>query len=132
MADLALVDELLERRGGLRERRVLIGPVDLVEVDVVHPQRLQALLAAAPQPGRARVAHEAALVVDPLPALGRDHDRIASIASLSSTPPQSPLSCQVPYAIGDTSKPLLPRVTVSMCAPILLVADPMIRTPARL
>ena len=39
---LPVVDELLERSGGLRERDLRVGPVHLVEVDVVDFERAQA------------------------------------------------------------------------------------------
>lgn len=42
--DLALLDELLERTRRFGERDVRVGPVDLVEVDVVELERAQALL----------------------------------------------------------------------------------------
>jgi hypothetical protein len=48
--DLALLDELLERARRFRERDIRIGPVDLVEVDVVELERAQALLHPLAQP----------------------------------------------------------------------------------
>ena len=53
MADLALVDELLQRAGGLREGDLGVGPVHLVDVDVVDLERLEAALDAVAKPVRA-------------------------------------------------------------------------------
>jgi hypothetical protein len=39
---------------------------------------------------------------------------IASTAARSSTEPQSPPNCQVPYAIGVTSRRVAPSFTVCM------------------
>jgi hypothetical protein len=126
--------------------------VDLVQVDVVHAERAQAVVHSLAQPGRARVAHELS-VGHPQTVLGRDHEVVAPLRELvaqgaaeqalggsetvglrrvedvdsqlagatdrldclaSSNAPQSPPSCQAPNAIGVTSSPVLPRITVRM------------------
>src|SRR5262249_60848890 len=52
----------------LTDRRGRVGPVHLVQVDVVGAQRLRAGLDALPQPGRAGVADQP-VAVHPQPAL---------------------------------------------------------------
>ena len=47
MRDLARLDELLQGREGLLQRGAHVGPVQVVEVDAVDPQALQALVAGA-------------------------------------------------------------------------------------
>ena len=150
VADLAFVHQLLERTRGLRERDLRVGPVHLVEVDVVDAERLEARVdVRCAKPGGAGVADEP-VVGHPQAALGRDHHlvaamveviakrppehslggaeavalrgveevhpssrawRIAAIASSSSNSPHSPPSCQVPKAIGETSRSVIPSRT---------------------
>ena len=43
-ADLAVADQVVERAHGLLERRVPVGPVDHVHVDVVGAEALEALV----------------------------------------------------------------------------------------
>ena len=73
MTDQAGVHELLECTGGLGVGDLGVGPVHLVEVDVLDPQRLEARLDAAAKPTWARVAHQT-LVAHPQAALGGDDD----------------------------------------------------------
>ena len=58
MTDLALLDEVLERPGGLLSGCVLIGPVDLVQADVVSTQVPKARFDTLPQPRAARISEE--------------------------------------------------------------------------
>jgi len=81
MADLAFVDELLERTRGLRERDVRVRPMNLVEVDVLHAERAEALLDAGAQPCGARVAHHP-VRRHAQAALGRQHDVVAATIEL--------------------------------------------------
>ena len=77
VARLALGDELLERGGRLLEWGVRVGPVDLVEIDVVGAELPEALLDSLPQPIGARVAPKISSV-HPQAALGCDDDRLAA------------------------------------------------------
>lgn len=76
VANLAFVDELVERRGGFGERNVRVGPVHLIEIDVVDSERAQAVVDALAKPLAARIAGET-VVGHPQSALRRDHDRFA-------------------------------------------------------
>jgi len=77
VADLALSHHLVERAGGVLERRVGIGPVHLVEVDVVGAEVAQGRLDAPAQRLRARVALQA-VVGQQEAALGGDHHLVAA------------------------------------------------------
>ena len=77
--DLARLEQLPEDQGGLLERHLGIGPVDLVEVDAVGLQAPQRLLHLLAHPLRRGVPeHPAALPVEP--DLGRDHRALAAAA----------------------------------------------------
>src|SRR5690606_8022528 len=75
VADLALVDQFLQRRGRLLGRGLLVGPVHLVQVDVVDPEVTQALLDAAAQVLARGLAGPVAARVDA--ALRGDDDAVA-------------------------------------------------------
>ena len=71
MADLSLLDQFFQHLGRLLGRGVQIGPVDLVEVDVVGFEVVQAGLDSLAQPLPAGVADQA-VAVHAQPALGSD------------------------------------------------------------
>ena len=79
VADLALPDEVVVRREGLLQRRVRVGVVGVVEVDVVGLQAAQARLDLTDD-----VAARQAAVVDVGPddpvGLGGDHHLVAAAA----------------------------------------------------
>ena len=77
VADLALLDHLLERPRRLLLRDVRVGPVDLVDVDRVDAEVAQALLDAPAQEGRGGVA-----LRRPDAALGGDDHAVAVAAQL--------------------------------------------------
>ena len=81
VADLALVDERAQRLGGLGERRRRIGPVHLVEVDVLDAEILEALLHTAPHEARAGVTVQLA-ALHAQAALGGDDQLGAARAQL--------------------------------------------------
>jgi hypothetical protein len=81
VAELALVDELLERSSGIGERDVRVGPVHLIEVDVVNAERLQALVDSTAKPSGARVANEP-MLGHPQAALGSDHDLVTAVVEI--------------------------------------------------
>jgi hypothetical protein len=61
VADLAFGDELPQRARRLGGRNLRVGPVHLVQVDVVDTQRSQAGVHALAQPLRAGVADQAGI-----------------------------------------------------------------------
>ena len=71
VADLALPHQILQRARGLLGGCVLVGPVDLVQVDVVRTEVPQARFDALPQPPAARISEEPASL-QPKAALGGD------------------------------------------------------------
>jgi hypothetical protein len=78
VADLAFVDQSLERPRGLGKRDLRVRPVHLEEVDVVDAERLETLVESLAKPVRAGVADEA-VVGHPQAALGRDHHLVAAV-----------------------------------------------------
>ena len=86
VADLAFVHELLKRRGGLGKGHLRVGPVHLVDVDVVDFERAQAVLDSAAKPGGTGIADET-LVGHPQAALGRDHDLLAPVVEVVAQRP---------------------------------------------
>lgn len=88
MADLARVDQFLEGAGGLRERDLQVGPVHLVDVDVLDVQRLQAFVDPTAKPVRTGVAHQA-VGGHPQAALGRDHNLVSpAVEVVAKRPPE--------------------------------------------
>jgi hypothetical protein len=88
--DLSLLDELVECRGRLGEGDVGVGPVHLVDVDVIDPERTQAVLDAGAKKVGARVANQA-VVGHPQAALGRDHDLVAALVQIVAQGPAEQL-----------------------------------------
>src|SRR5712692_3291903 len=76
VANLARGHYVGEGFGGVREGRLRVRPVDLIEVDVVGAEGLQALVHAASHPVGAGIAFDAASWSRPQPALGRDDDLV--------------------------------------------------------
>jgi len=81
VADLARLHQLLERAGGLLERCRAVGPVDLVEVDVVGAEMVEARVDSLAEPLGARVADDA-VALRPQAALRGEHDLVAPGAQL--------------------------------------------------
>lgn len=81
MADLALVYEMLKGARGLGERDLRVGPMHLVDVDVIDAEGLQALIDSTAKPIGAGVAHEP-LLSHPQTALGRDHHLVPAIVEI--------------------------------------------------
>ena len=78
VADLALVHEVAQRAERLVDVGVLVGPVDLVEVDVVGAQPPQAVLALLEDPAAGPAVHVRVLAHRPH-ELGREHDAVAPV-----------------------------------------------------
>jgi len=68
-----LPHHVLEGAGGLLGWRVLVGPVDLVQVDVVRTEVPQARFDARPQPPVARVSEEPASLHTKAALRGHEH-----------------------------------------------------------
>jgi hypothetical protein len=81
VADLAGLDELGQRLAGVGERGLVVRPMDLVEIDVVDAQGLQALVDALAQPGGGGVAQEVVALLAQA-ALGGDDQFVAVCAQL--------------------------------------------------
>jgi hypothetical protein len=79
VADLALADEVAERRERLLDVGVRMRPVDLVEVDPVGPQPAQRVLDRADDPS-ARRALPVGIVAHRAVELGREDDVVAAPA----------------------------------------------------
>jgi len=75
VADLAFGDELPQGARRLGDRNLRVGPVHLVQVDVVDAQRCQAGVHALAQPLRARVADQAG-IGHAQGALGSEHELV--------------------------------------------------------
>src|SRR5207244_2336492 len=73
VADLALPHQVLQRAGGLLGGSVLVGPVDLVQVDVVRTEVPQARFDALAQPAAARVSEKPAILRPQAALRGDDH-----------------------------------------------------------
>lgn len=80
--DLALRDQLFQSSCDLREGRVRVGPVNLVQVYVVGTELAQAVLDALAQPAGAGVAHEPLALVHPETALGSQCHTLAALVQL--------------------------------------------------
>src|SRR5947209_14946861 len=92
VADLSLLDERIQRLRRLRERSRRIWPVNLVEVDVVDTESIQALLDSVPQPRGRGIAHQSPPLVDAQAALRRDHHLLTPCGKVvSQGPAQQPL-----------------------------------------
>src|SRR5438094_10375482 len=87
--------------GGRLEWNPRIRPVDLIQVDVVGAERIEALLDAAADPRRARVALHA-VGGRPERALGGDDHSLARHAFKRGG--QQPFGCAEPVALGGTEQ----------------------------
>ena len=70
----------------LGEGDLRVGPVHLVDVDVVDFERSQAVLDSAAKPGATGIADEP-LLGHPQATLGRDHDLVATVVKVVSQRP---------------------------------------------
>ena len=90
--DLALAHEFAEGATGFFEWSLGVGPVQLVEIDVVGAEVAQARLHALPQPGRARIPdegvslHAQPALVATITSSRRTRSHSASPSSRSDTP----------------------------------------------
>ena len=76
----------------------------LVDVDVVDPERAQAVLDSGAQEGWARVANQA-VVGHPQAALGRDHDLVAALVEIvAQRPAEQLLGGAEPIALGGVEE----------------------------
>jgi len=73
VANLALPHQVLHRAGGFLGRSVLVGPVDLVQVDVVRIEVPQARFDALAQPAAARIPEKAATLHPEAALRGDEH-----------------------------------------------------------
>ena len=101
IADLALVDQPVERVQGLVERRHGVGRVVEIEVDVVAAQPFQAALAGAHDVA-ARAAREVAPVTGGLHAEFGDHHRLGP--PRPQRPPQNGLRGAVVIHVGGVEQ----------------------------
>jgi hypothetical protein len=102
--DLALADELVERLRGCADRRGRVGPVDLVDVNVVGAEGSEAGFEVAAQSCRAAVADGLAAVLAKA-ALCGDHDRLAGRSDLRSQRlPQELLRGAEPVGVGGVEQ----------------------------